>query len=37
MVAPPRTGETRMASVLAMLLCMGALGAILARRGKEEI
>ena len=31
-VAPPRTGETRGLPVLAMLLCMGALGAVLARR-----
>ena len=35
-VAPPRTGETHTAPVLAMLLCMGLLGACLARRGKEE-
>ncbi|MDR2686756.1 MAG: thioester domain-containing protein [Oscillospiraceae bacterium] len=31
-VAPPRTGEARTAAAAAALLCMGALGAVLARR-----
>jgi len=35
-VTPPPTGEPRTAGAAAMLLCMGALGAYLARRGKEE-